>query len=405
MVFYSISNAASLFAQETFFRTFSSNDIERGTSLIITSENHLIITGTSTNASTGNTQIIVIKTDMDGKILWTRKYGNLIAPETNVGLVESRRGNFALSATTHQAIPNDLTHKNAYTCCIDKEGKLLWENLTGSVFDEEVGGIIAVQPESNFFGDFQYFLIGQTALLQYSGPNKTLTTFGIDTLGSIITNSNYSQNYELSAPPPPLSHFRFNSFIESSHNRSYDAIIGNIHHVLDPNNINSLITNGLHLTYIENIREDVLYKGVNFSVSHTPSEYITVGYSTSHGNGSQDIWVCRFTDWGTQLHAPEEIQKIWEKVFSTSNSEVATDIHYTNTNKNEFIIAGHVTDENTGDKNQDVFLMKIDREGNLLWSKTYPQNHLQNTPKKTSSLAITIDGSIYLVRANEKSFE
>ncbi|MEZ4886639.1 MAG: gliding motility-associated C-terminal domain-containing protein [Chitinophagales bacterium] len=394
MLFCLISNSYSLFAQETFFRTFSSNEIERGTSLLITSDNHLIITGTSTNISTGNTQIIVIKTNMDGKTLWTKKYGSLIAPEANVGVLERTENQLILCATTHQALnTEDVTLKNAYVLNTDKNGNILWEKIFGSIFEEEVMDI----SDSPFNETTK---IGMTALVNYQGPNLTAATFYVDSLGNPLTaGSGFPLTFFFQDNNPSLDipyFYKISSFINDD-DRNFIRI-GTTYDPLKPENMDAFIWGWNDYVVMGGEGEDILYRSIGLPSFQKPSLYINVGYSTSYGNGSKDIYINTVEDSSSLSFVIQPLREKHTKTFSTPNHEVATDILFADANKESFIVAGYMESPSSQiPKNQDVFLMKIDSNANILWAKAYPQLHNQMTATTTSSLSIAQNGDIFLV--------
>ncbi len=98
---------------------------------------------------------------------------------------------------------------------------------------------------------------------------------------------------------------------------------------------------------------------VGFSVCETSDKgYIIAGYTQSYGSGSSDVYLIR-TDSSGNL--------IWQKTFGGTNPDEAHCVKQTS--DGGYIIAGHTGSYGAG--LDDVYLIKTDSSGNLLWSKTF----------------------------------
>lgn len=86
--------------------------------------------------------------------------------------------------------------------------------------------------------------------------------------------------------------------------------------------------------------------------------YIVTGSTDSYGLGGWDIYVIRTNEYGETL---------WTKTYGGSSYDVSTDIIATD--DGNYAICG-ITDS-YGYGNHDVYLIKIDQNGDTLWAKTY----------------------------------
>ena len=85
--------------------------------------------------------------------------------------------------------------------------------------------------------------------------------------------------------------------------------------------------------------------------------YIICGYTNSIGNGSYDAYLVRTDDKGKLL---------WEKTFGGFDWDFAYDVEITS--DGGFLIVGET--HSLGNGNADAYLIKTDKDGNLLWEKT-----------------------------------
>jgi hypothetical protein len=87
--------------------------------------------------------------------------------------------------------------------------------------------------------------------------------------------------------------------------------------------------------------------------------YILVGTTDSYGAGDRDIYVIKMNNAG---------DTIWTKTYGNSTIDEAYSI--IQTEDNCYIITGGIMDQNNN-YNSDIFLLKIDMNGNIKWMKTY----------------------------------
>ena len=85
--------------------------------------------------------------------------------------------------------------------------------------------------------------------------------------------------------------------------------------------------------------------------------YIVAGETWSFGAGSGDVWVLKLDGYGN-------IQ--WQKTYGGVNTDLAYSIQQTS---NGYIVAGAT--ESFGTANVDVWVLKLDSRGNVVWQKRY----------------------------------
>jgi len=105
--------------------------------------------------------------------------------------------------------------------------------------------------------------------------------------------------------------------------------------------------------------------------------YVIVGTTNSYGAGGNDIYLIKIDSSGNS---------IWEKTYGGSGDDAGYSIRCTS--DGGYIIAG--TTKSFGDVDGDVYLLKIDNSGNLLWQKVYGDSGVEYG----YDLAITENGYI-----------
>jgi hypothetical protein len=90
----------------------------------------------------------------------------------------------------------------------------------------------------------------------------------------------------------------------------------------------------------------------------TDGRYIVAGYTNSFGAGGYDVYIIKLGENGN---------KVWEKIFGGSKWDEAYSIQQTN--DGGYIVAGYTNSFGAG--GSDVYVIKLDENGNKVWEKTY----------------------------------
>ena len=120
-----------------------------------------------------------------------------------------------------------------------------------------------------------------------------------------------------------------------------------------------------------------------FSVQQTTDNgYIMTGYETSFGIDSADVYLVK-TDAGGDT--------LWTRRYGGTRNESGTNVKQTS--DNGYIIVGSTNSFGAG--GNDIYLIKTDSNGNILWSKTYggPGNDNASGVQITSNGGFIISGS------------
>jgi len=114
-------------------------------------------------------------------------------------------------------------------------------------------------------------------------------------------------------------------------------------------------------------------------------------FDISDNRGSYDFWVIKITDKG---------DLVWQSSFGGSGIDKAWDI--AKTNDNGYVITGNTfstdTDISKNNGESDVWLIKIDDAGKMIWEKTYGGLQFD----AAQSVSLTTDGG-FIISGNSKS--
>jgi len=226
----------------------------------------------------------------------------------------------------------------AYVIKIDKHGKKLWSKVYGGKDDEEANAII------RFGKDFVF--VGSTET--YGNENLSFYMVKIDRQGKVDWQNTYYHNDDdqyngnaLVSDGEKLvfagteNHLQFfgakvNPYIFST-NKEGDKLWGGFYGGEDEDNAHAVI-----------------------SVS---DGYVMAGKTESYGNGDFDSYIVKLDKMG---------KKIWYAAYGGKDDDCAADVMAT---EDGYLMVG--TTENFDNNYKDVYVVKTDKKGNKLWQRTY----------------------------------
>jgi uncharacterized delta-60 repeat protein len=154
------------------------------------------------------------------------------------------------------------------------------------------------------------------------------------------------------------------------------------------------VGNASIIVNVQNIYQTVwqkTYGGSNYDKAYSIQQtsdggYIIAGGTYSFGAGYEDVYVIKLDKDGN---------KVWEKTFGGSDDDEANSIQQTS--DGGYIVAGYTYSFGAGKR--DVYVIKLDENGNKLWEKTYGGSDYDDA----WSIQQTTDGG-YIVAGETNSF-
>ncbi|WP_448516707.1 hypothetical protein [Pseudothermotoga sp.] len=129
------------------------------------------------------------------------------------------------------------------------------------------------------------------------------------------------------------------------------------------------------------------YDDIAYSIQQTSDGgYIVAGYTESFGAGGKDVYVLKLDADGN---------KVWERTFGGSYDDIAFSIQQTS--DGGYIVAGYTGSFGAG--SGDVYVLKLDADGNKVWEKTFGGIHYD----QANSVQQVSDGG-YIVAGYTESF-
>lgn len=336
-----------------------------------------------------------------GEVEWIKNFGGT-GEETAQSIISTSDGGYAILGYTNSMdgeLAGKTTEVNDYWLLkLDAKGNLQWNKTYGGSKDDR--GQSVVQTVDN-----GYAIVGYSQSDDGDGSN----------------NEGYHDNWILKLDVEGNIQWE-HSFGFSGHDHSYDVVqttdggfffVGFLDITASQGEGNfgkgySLTRHGVgefwgtRLDANGNLLWRRYFGGTNNDRAHAVVQaddggFVMAGFSESDDfdisstKGSYDFWVVKITDSG---------DLVWERSFGGTGIEISYDI--AKTSDNGYVVTGNTfsTDMDISKNNgeSDVWLIKIDDNGDLIWEKTFGGTQFD----AAQSVSLSKDGG-FIISGNSKS--
>lgn len=346
----------------TFMKTLGGSMSDGGHSVQQTSDGGYIIAGYVYSELTGSQDIWLIKTDASGDTLWTNTFGD---GRLNMGRSvrqTSDRGYIISGFARPYGAPLD----EVLLVKTDASGGMIWFKNFGA-------GWLDMDHSVQQTSDGGYIMAGATPppeaaymdvwLIKTDASGDTVWT---RTLGGDIPDVGYS-----------VWQTSDGGYIIAGYTFSYGAGSEDAW----------LVKTDASGEMVWNKPFGDIYQDMAHSVQQTSDGgYILAGYTLSFGVGNEDAWLIK-TDASGKM--------VWNRTFGGRDKDIAHSVQQTS--DGGYIMTGETDSYGSGGK--DVWLIKTDASGNMVWAKTFG-GHLDDIGW---SVQQTSDGG-YIVTGLTRSF-
>ncbi len=338
-----------------------------------------------------------------GEVDWVKNFGGS-GDETAQAIISSSDGGYAIFGYSN-SMDGDLVGKTTdvndyWLLKLDVDGHLQWNKTYGGSKDDR----------------------GQS-LVQTKDGGYAITGYAMSDDGNGSNNEGFHDNWILKLDAQGTIEWE-KSFGFSGHDHSYD--------IIQTNNGGFFFVGFLDITlaradgYTEkesshtrhgvgefwgtkldaqgNLEWRRYFGGTNNDRAHAVVQaddggFVMAGFSESddfdisNTKGSYDFWVIKIT---------EEGNLVWERSFGGSGIEISYDI--TKTDDNAYVVTGNTfsndADVSVNNGESDVWLIKIDDGGNLIWEKTFGGTQFD----AAQGVSLSKDGG-FIITGNSKSLD
>jgi hypothetical protein len=350
----------------SFCKAIGGPAIEAGKSLIRTSDGGYAIAGFTYSFSAGETDVYVVKLDAHGNLQWTRTIGGE-NKDMGLSLIQTSDGGYAIAGYTPSF---GAGGGDVYVVKLEANGNLQWTKTIGgenwdvgfSLIQTSDGGYAIAGFTSSFGagGDDIYVVkLDAKGNLQWTktigGPDDEIGYSLIQTSDGGFAIAGYTQSFGA---------------------REWDVYVA------------KLDANG-NLQWTKTIggkKEDM---GTSL-IQTSDGGFAIAGYTQSFGAGEADVYVVK-------LDANGNLQ--WTKTIGGKNWDKGNFL--IQTSDGGYAIAGFTSSFGAG--RDDVYVVKLDANGNLQWTKTIgaPESEEGNSLIQTSDGGYAITGTTTSFGAGE----
>jgi len=345
-----------------FCKAVGGEKLDGGKSLIQTSDGGCAIAGLTASFGAGDWDVYVVKLDANGNLRWTKTIGGP-ASEAGKSLIQTSDGGYAIAGYTTSFGAGD---KDIYVVKLDAKGNLQWTKTIGGPESEESRSLIQTS-------DGGYAIAGYTESFGAGGADVYLVK--LDAKGNLQWTKTIGGPE--SEEGRSLIQTSDGGYAIAGYTESFGAGGADVYVV-------KLDAKG-NLQWTKTIGGKNADGGSSI-IQTSDGGYAIAGYTESFGAGEADVYVVK-------LDAKGNLQ--WTKTIGGKSDDWGNSL--IQTSDGGYAIAGSTTSFGAG--GADVYVVKLDAKGNLQWTKTIGGKSADGG----SSLIQTSDGG-YAIAGTTTSF-
>ena len=329
-------------------KAYGSYSNDEALSIQKTSDGGFIVAGYMRISGT-NDDIWVLKLDKDGNVQWQKVFGGPFLDQA-YDVKETSDGNYIVAGYSVTSVPSP--QRNGFIVKLDSDGNFLWSLTYGGTADEEFRSL-TISQESGV----EYIIVtGYTKSFGAGGEDAWILKVNSSD-GSIIWQKAYGTSND----------DRFQRVITSSYN-------GSVSYVFAGRTYTSSTRYDFWLMVTDkdgNIKMSKRYfypllsPGNEFSWDIKETQdgaFVIIDLADRYiGSGGRDIWILKIRK--------EDGEIIWQKAFGGQYDDEARSLLIDE--NGDIIIAGTARSLVSGSNAYDIWILRLDKDGNLKWQKVY----------------------------------
>jgi len=336
-------------------KTYGGYEDDYLSSIVLTPDGGALLAGKTSSKGAGHTDMYLVRVDKEGNQLWDKTYGG-VDKEDVASIVLTPDGGALLAGMFRS---KDSIKPGMYLIKVDENGEQLWDNNYGTSNYDALSSI-ALTPDGGA-------LLGGTSRPE-GRTVSDMYLVKIDQNGNQLWDKSYGNvneaDYITSLAVTPDGVLLGGFTLKGQ--RDFEMYLVKVN--LDGTPI-------WEKHYGANTNEEFMW-----SIAPTKDGGALLGGTTeSIEANNQDMYLVRINKNGEQL---------WEKTYGGSNLDGINTI--INTPDEGALIGG--TTKSKGVGSTDMYLVKVDKEGNQVWDETYGDIG----PNQIKSFVLTPDGGALL---------
>jgi len=324
-----------IYPQVTFLKQYNYSGHDTGYDVLQTSDGGYIMVG-QTSSTSGSA--FIIRTNQYGDTLWTRAYGGNLS-QVFSSIKKTSDSNFIVCGRTYGL---GFSACNYLLIKINANGDTLWQKAYGGYSDDDANGVIQTS-------DGGYAITGVSC--SFGQGFASIYFVKTDSNGNTLWTKTYDRywaNYGWD-----LKQLDDNGYI----------LLGTIKKTSTGDNwdIHVIRTNENGDTLWTKVYGGIARDDACSIIKTNDGGFIIVGCTKSYGVGGYDSYIIKINSSGI-------IE--WSKTYGGINDDIT--YKGISTSDNSFAIVGRTASFGTG--GEDVYLIKIDSNGDTLWTRTFGSN-------------------------------
>jgi len=319
----------------SFCKAIGGPEDELGESLIQTSDGGYLIAGYTESFGTGGVDVYVVKLDASGNLQWTKTIGG---PESDGGnsLIQTSDGGYVIAGSTKSFGAGEA---DVYVVKLDANGNLQWTKTIGGPKGDYGHSLIQTS-------DGGYAIAGETS--SFGAGDEDVYVVKLDANGNLQwtkTIGGPKDDYGAS-----LIQTSDGGYAIAGTTRSFGAGWADVYVV-------KLDANG-NLQWTKTIGGPASEQGRSL-IQTSDGGYAIAGETYSLNAEDWDVYVVKLDAHGN----PQ-----WTKTIGGENIDSGYSL--IQTSEGGYAIAGFTKSFGAGEEDVDVYVVKLDANGNLQWTKT-----------------------------------
>ncbi|MFX0198965.1 MAG: hypothetical protein ACFFCW_22820 [Candidatus Hodarchaeota archaeon] len=315
-------------------RTFGGGLDDAGYSVVEVSTGGFACAGYTMSSGAGEQDVWLVRTRDDGSPQWAQTYGGVFG-DWGRSVQEVEDGGFIVVGETYSY---GVGNGDYYLLRIDTEGSLLWNRTYGGLLTDSGRAVIELS-------DGGFAITGYT--VSFGAGGYDIWVVRTDADGHHLWNQTYGstgEDFGIS-----IIEVSAGGFAIAGYTSSFGEGLSDIWLVRTDVNGNLLWSR--------------TYGGPDYEyglgiVEVSTGGFALIGYTESFGLGNDDFWLVRTDVDGNHL---------WNQTYGGGNIDRGWSVVEASTGG--FTLAGHT--ESFGAGWSDIWVVRVDAEGNSLWNQTY----------------------------------